>query len=166
MTEHIRTKKIRELSIEDKIKIMYNTIQDTHERHDIKIVPYLYHEIIITVTEKGIYKVDSFLAANWMERIFVKTGYFIIAFSSGENKDGKKYIQFYLNSKFKIKSVNVDGEYWENVKYRAQCPHCDEKELFRLMIFKPEDYRDLTCPKCKVTNSVRSFYVLNAEEQW
>ena len=161
----LRTLEVQRLTDDEKIKIMEDILNSPKETQEIKVTINT-PSIIITVTEKGIYNVDSFLAASQMQKIFVKTGYFVTAFASGENADGKKYIYFYLDSRFKITSVNRDGEYWSDLEHKARCPNCKESEIFKLMKYDPTDGRDMTCPKCKDTNYVRSFFVLDAYEVW
>ena len=164
MTISMRTERVKRLTDDEKIKIITDIFNSPKETQEVKVVAHD-SSIIATITEKGFYGVDSFLAARQFEKIFVKTGYYVGAFTS-DKIDGRKSITFHLISKFKITSVNRSGEYWEDVKYPASCPNCDETETFKDMSYMPGDCRDITCPKCKKNNSVRSFYSPPSYEMW
>lgn len=106
---------------------------------------------------------QGMLMSSTFQKIFVKTGYFMTAITTGLT-EGQHYVMAYMSNKDRLDSVTKDGEYWEDSKYRAKCPKCGETEAFNLMRFNPSDYRDSTCPKCGDTHRVRAMYTLDKGE--
>lgn len=137
--------------------------EDFTNHHDITIRNDQQDSLIITSHEGKYASGQSMLMSSTFEKIFVKTGYFMVALNSGEYED-KKYIQAYMHTKDKLQSITKDGVYWEDSKYRAKCPACGEEESFNLMRFNPTDYRDNRCPKCNNLHRVRAMYTLDKGE--
>lgn len=144
-------------------KIIQQILTEDLKNHDITIRNDQADSLIITDHEGQYSSGQSMLMAGTFEKIFVKTGFFMVALNSGEY-EGKKYIQAYMHTKNKLQNVTKDGIYWQDSKYRAKCPACGDTESFNLMRFDPHDYRDSTCPKCGDTHRVRAMYKLDEGE--
>ena len=91
--------------------------------------------------------------ANVIEQIFRKTG--LIWWAHSVYKD---CVVIGLYESERLVSCDKDGTFWEDIKHRARCPKCGDRDSFKLHRYNPEDTRGMTCPHCGFEGIVLSFW--------